>query len=185
MISKEFRNALDSIFPTEANGIKDHSLRVLTFVTNSIFNRHYRSHYLEYLCLLIRQSRLETLDILKADDLETVVRRENRKLPPKPYGILESFYRQRLVEVSETPSNFSFFPFPCNFGELPPSPQIALRRIPSCGGVPGQYRPAANFGLNGLCSRVAATWNRASRKGSMGHGSHLSGDVSKSNAEHN
>ena len=41
------------------------------------------------------------MDILKADDLETVVRRENRKLPPKPYGILESFYRQRLVEVSK------------------------------------------------------------------------------------
>ncbi|KAL7037872.1 hypothetical protein ACKWTF_009385 [Chironomus riparius] len=58
-----------------------------------------RSHYLEYLCFLIRQNRLETLSILKADDLETLVRRENRRMPPKPYGLLEGIYRTYLLEV--------------------------------------------------------------------------------------
>lgn len=72
----------------------------------------FRSHYLEYLCLLIRHHGLETMEVLKADDLETVVRRENRKLPPKPYGILESFYRQRLVEVSEQIFTLFYFFFP-------------------------------------------------------------------------
>lgn len=74
-----------------------------------------RSHYIEYLCSLIRQNGLESLDILKADDLETLVRRENKKLPPKPYGILESFYRQRLLEVrTEIPKNNHFlFCFLC------------------------------------------------------------------------
>lgn len=74
-----------------------------------------RSHYIEYLCLLIRHHELESLDILKADDLETLVRRENRKLPPKPYGILESFYRQRLVEVSEYIFYTFFSLFPATF----------------------------------------------------------------------
>lgn len=82
---------------------------IFLIATNFLFTtQHCRSHYVEYLCLLIRQSRLETLDILKADDLETVVQRENRKMPPKPYGILESFYRLRLVEVSDKVLNFSF-----------------------------------------------------------------------------
>lgn len=77
-------------------------------MTNFLFTQqNSRSHYIEYLCLLIRHSQLETIEILKVDDLETVVLRENRKLPPKPYGILESFYRQRLLEVS----NKSFITF--------------------------------------------------------------------------
>lgn len=86
-------------------------------MTNFLFTKqNYRSHYIEYLCLLIRQSRLETLDILKADDLETVVRRENRKMPPKPYGILESLYRLRLLEVRNNNFNKYFllsFPSLC------------------------------------------------------------------------
>lgn len=60
---------------------------------------------------MIRRHGLETIAILKADDLETVVQREDRKLPPKPYGILESFYRQLLLEVSETIFH-TFFSFP-------------------------------------------------------------------------
>ncbi|KAG5679700.1 hypothetical protein PVAND_009250 [Polypedilum vanderplanki] len=58
-----------------------------------------RSHYIEYLCFLIRTNKLETLEILKADDLETLVRRENRRMPPKPYGILEGIYRTYLLEI--------------------------------------------------------------------------------------
>lgn len=81
-------------------------------MSNKIFCR---SHYIEYLCLLIRQSRLETLSILKADDLETVVRRENRRMPPKPYGILEGIYRRYLAEVRHAQlfiiSVFFFFLF--------------------------------------------------------------------------
>lgn len=68
-----------------------------------------RSHYVEYLCFLIHQYRLETLSILKSDDLETLVRRENRRMPPKPYGILEGIYRQYLAEVNFL--TFSFFLF--------------------------------------------------------------------------
>lgn len=65
------------------------------------------------MCFLIRQNRLETLPILKADDLETLVRRENRRMPPKPYGILEGIYRQYLLEVRHEQSFFisNFFLF--------------------------------------------------------------------------
>lgn len=68
-----------------------------------------RSHYLEYLCFLVRLNRLETLSILKADDLETLVRRENRRMPPKPYGILEGIYRHYLAEVNLFNSQNLFF----------------------------------------------------------------------------
>lgn len=59
----------------------------------------YRNHYVEYLCSLIRHNNLETIPILTADDLETCVRRANKKMPPRPYGILEGIYRQYLLEV--------------------------------------------------------------------------------------
>lgn len=58
-----------------------------------------RNHYVEYLCFLIRDNKLETIPILSADDLETCVRRANKKMPPRPYGILEGIYRQYLLEV--------------------------------------------------------------------------------------
>jgi hypothetical protein len=59
----------------------------------------FRPHYVEYLCGLIRLNQIETIDILTADDLETVVRRANKRPPPRPYGTLEGIYRQGLVEV--------------------------------------------------------------------------------------
>jgi E3 Ubiquitin Ligase RBR C-terminal domain len=60
----------------------------------------HRPHYVEYLCGLIRHHNLEPIDILTADDLETVVRRANKPRPPRPYGITEGIYRTFLLEVS-------------------------------------------------------------------------------------
>ncbi|CAG9827831.1 unnamed protein product [Diabrotica balteata] len=58
-----------------------------------------RNHYLEYLCLLIRKYNLETIDMLTADDLETVVRRASKKLPPNAFGTPREMYRSRLKQV--------------------------------------------------------------------------------------
>lgn len=69
---------------------------------------NYRPHYIEYLCGLIRSNNLETNSILTADDLETVVRRASKKLPPKPYGILEGIYRHALLEVIINFTNTNF-----------------------------------------------------------------------------
>lgn len=56
-------------------------------------------HYVEYLCYSIRENRLDTLDILTTDDLEIVVRRQNFRMPPRPFGIVDGIYRQELVQV--------------------------------------------------------------------------------------
>lgn len=56
-------------------------------------------HYFEYLCKLIRKHGLETIDLLSADDLETVVRRAAKKLPPNAYGTPREMYRFRLYQV--------------------------------------------------------------------------------------
>ncbi|KAF5304457.1 hypothetical protein FQA39_LY09653 [Lamprigera yunnana] len=45
-----------------------------------------RMHYLEYLSSLIRQHKIETISMLSADDLETLVRRAAKKLPPNAWG---------------------------------------------------------------------------------------------------
>ncbi|XP_072395031.1 uncharacterized protein LUBEL isoform X2 [Diabrotica undecimpunctata] len=58
-----------------------------------------RNHYLEYLCLLIRKYNLETIDMLTADDLETVVRRASKKLPPNAFGTPREMYRSRLRQI--------------------------------------------------------------------------------------
>lgn len=58
-----------------------------------------RNHYAEYLCFLIRKNNIETMPILSACDLETVVRRADKRMPPRPYGILETFYRRELIKV--------------------------------------------------------------------------------------
>ncbi|XP_017774762.1 PREDICTED: uncharacterized protein LOC108561373 isoform X2 [Nicrophorus vespilloides] len=58
-----------------------------------------RNHYIEYLCLLIRNNRIDPLPLLNADDLETVVRRAARKLPPNAYGTPREVYRQRLSQI--------------------------------------------------------------------------------------
>lgn len=51
---------------------------------------------------MISGHKLETLDILTTDDLEIVVRRQNIRMPPRPYGIVDGMYRQELVKVSES-----------------------------------------------------------------------------------
>lgn len=56
-------------------------------------------HYNEYLCNLIRASKIDTIDMLNADDLETVVRRAAKKLPPNCFGTPREVYRQRLRQV--------------------------------------------------------------------------------------
>ncbi|XP_055711279.1 E3 ubiquitin-protein ligase lubel isoform X3 [Phlebotomus papatasi] len=61
-----------------------------------------RHHYIEYLCVKIRTNNCETLDILTADDLENIVRRENRRMPPRPYGILDGLYRVELLKIVQT-----------------------------------------------------------------------------------
>ncbi|KAL3282322.1 hypothetical protein HHI36_005509 [Cryptolaemus montrouzieri] len=45
-----------------------------------------KQHYIEYLCCLIRKNGIDTLPLLTAEDLETVVRRAAKKLPPNAYG---------------------------------------------------------------------------------------------------
>ncbi|KAF5269138.1 hypothetical protein FQR65_LT02438 [Abscondita terminalis] len=45
-----------------------------------------RIHYLEYLSCLIRQNKVDTISMLSADDLETLVRRAAKKLPPNAWG---------------------------------------------------------------------------------------------------
>lgn len=59
-------------------------------------------HYKEYLCKLIRQRNVDTISMLNADDLETVVRRAAKKLPPNAFGTPREVYRKRLVQVERT-----------------------------------------------------------------------------------
>lgn len=58
-----------------------------------------RMHYIEYLTIVIRKHSLDTLSILRADDLETLVRRASIRLPPRPYGTLDLIYRDHLLKV--------------------------------------------------------------------------------------
>ncbi|XP_018564657.1 uncharacterized protein LOC108906015 isoform X2 [Anoplophora glabripennis] len=58
-----------------------------------------RMHYIEYLCTLIRKSNIDTIDMLNADDLETVVRRAAKKLPPNCFGTPREVYRSRLRQI--------------------------------------------------------------------------------------
>jgi hypothetical protein len=58
-------------------------------------------HYLEYLCKSIRRHKIDSIDILSADDLETVVRRAAKKLPPNAYGTPRDMYKLRLYQVPD------------------------------------------------------------------------------------
>ncbi|XP_056631502.1 E3 ubiquitin-protein ligase lubel isoform X3 [Diorhabda sublineata] len=58
-----------------------------------------RDHYVEYLCSLTLKNKLETLDVLSTDDLETVVRRAGKKLPPNAFGTPRNVYRLRLKQI--------------------------------------------------------------------------------------
>lgn len=56
-------------------------------------------HYIEYLSHLIRKHKIDTIEMLTADDLETVVRRAAKKLPPNCFGTPRATYRLRLKQV--------------------------------------------------------------------------------------
>lgn len=58
----------------------------------------YRTHYLEYLSLLVRKNNIDPIKILSTDDLETVVRRA-AKTPPTSFGIPRLIYRKSLLQV--------------------------------------------------------------------------------------
>lgn len=58
-----------------------------------------RMHYIEYLSFLIRKHHVDTINLLNADDLETVVRRAAKKLPPNCFGTPREMYRRRLKQV--------------------------------------------------------------------------------------
>ena len=58
-----------------------------------------RHHYVEYLCNLIRNNSIDSINILSADDLEIVVRRENKRMPPRPSGMVDGIYKTYLFQV--------------------------------------------------------------------------------------
>nr|CAD7201298.1 unnamed protein product [Timema douglasi] len=45
-----------------------------------------RMHYLEYLSILIRRYKVDPISVLSTDDLETLVKRAGKRVPPNPYG---------------------------------------------------------------------------------------------------
>lgn len=61
----------------------------------------HRNHFIEYLCFLIRNNNIDPISILSTDDLEIVVRRANKRLPPRPYGMVDTFYRRELLKVQK------------------------------------------------------------------------------------
>lgn len=61
-------------------------------------------HYIEYLSLLVRRNRIETIEMLQEDDLETIVRRAGKKLPPHGYATPKNMYRYRLKQVELLPN---------------------------------------------------------------------------------
>lgn len=66
-------------------------------------------HYKEYLCKLIRKYNVDTISTLNADDLETVVRRAAKKLPPNAFGTPRDVYRKRLAQVDYNKNPVVFF----------------------------------------------------------------------------
>lgn len=60
---------------------------------------YYRNHYIEYLCLQILEKKIDPINILDTDDLEILLKRANKRMPPRPYGIIDRFYRKELLKV--------------------------------------------------------------------------------------
>ncbi|GLG99758.1 Potential E3 ubiquitin-protein ligase ariadne-1 [Gryllus bimaculatus] len=54
-----------------------------------------RMHYIEYLSMMIWKHKLDPICILSNDDLETLVKRAHKRLPPNPYGTPEQVFRER------------------------------------------------------------------------------------------
>lgn len=97
-----------------------------------IYRNHlfqHRNHYIEHLCFLIRENMLEPISILSTDDLETVVRRANRRLPPRPYvfrqdpSICNTIFHNELIKVNHNRTNsfvifFSLLSFSLHISNL-------------------------------------------------------------------
>lgn len=77
-----------------------HLIRFHFVCIYSNYSYTFRNHYVEYLCFLIRLNNLESLSILTTSDLETLLRRANRRLPPRPYGLLDTFFRREMLKVN-------------------------------------------------------------------------------------
>ncbi|XP_049279211.1 E3 ubiquitin-protein ligase lubel isoform X2 [Anopheles funestus] len=58
-----------------------------------------RPHYIEYLSFLVTQNSIDPINILNADDLESIVRRANKRMPPRPYGMVDGIYREYLLQL--------------------------------------------------------------------------------------
>ncbi|XP_039278499.1 E3 ubiquitin-protein ligase lubel isoform X2 [Nilaparvata lugens] len=64
-----------------------------------IFSGLCRRHYIEYISRLVRKLKIETLGILTSEDLETVIKRAGKNLPPNPYGTPKLHYLNALLEI--------------------------------------------------------------------------------------
>lgn len=62
-------------------------------------------HYVEYLSKLVRNNKIDPINILTNDDLETVVRRAAKKRPSIEYGTPSDMYRTLLLKVYEACRN--------------------------------------------------------------------------------
>lgn len=65
----------------------------------------FRNHFIEYLCVLVRENGVDPVTILSTIDLETVLRRANRRLPVRPYffrhdtTLSDSIFHRELLKV--------------------------------------------------------------------------------------
>uniref|UniRef100_A0A182Q3F7 Uncharacterized protein n=1 Tax=Anopheles farauti TaxID=69004 RepID=A0A182Q3F7_9DIPT len=62
-----------------------------------------RPHYVEYLSFLVTHNSIDPIDLLNADDLESIVRRANKRMPPRPYGMVDGIYREYLHQIDPLP----------------------------------------------------------------------------------
>ncbi|XP_062545752.1 E3 ubiquitin-protein ligase lubel isoform X2 [Armigeres subalbatus] len=58
-----------------------------------------RAHYIEYLTFLVKSHGIDPLNVLNADDLESIVRRANKRMPPRPFGLVDGIYRDYLAQI--------------------------------------------------------------------------------------
>ncbi|XP_065085092.1 E3 ubiquitin-protein ligase lubel isoform X5 [Ochlerotatus camptorhynchus] len=57
------------------------------------------THFIEYLTSLVVHHSIDPLHILNADDLESLVRRANKRMPPRPFGLVDGIYRDYLAQI--------------------------------------------------------------------------------------
>lgn len=85
-----------------------HSSRIMAlFLSFNQFNISIvlRPHFIEYLCSLIRDKNLDPVTILSTHDLETVIKRANKRLPVRPFyfrhdeTLSDSIFHRELIKV--------------------------------------------------------------------------------------